>query len=247
MNANSALDQDGYAVFPVESAVAAWAEAALPLATEAAARDDVRRHGGTWSVGVDALPNAPDGAIGGVPLAGTWLDHIDPPKAWHRAQVSTVFPGYPQQDADESDAAHTYRIRRDAAHVDGLLPVGPDRRRFLLEPHGFIAGIPLNDVAASPLVVWPGSHRIMGKAFAAMFDGVASRDCSAVDVTDGYQAARREVFATCARVLVVARPGQVVVLHRHLLHGVAAWVDHPSHLPRIIAYFRPQISIERWL
>ncbi|MEJ6401553.1 hypothetical protein [Yoonia sp. 2307UL14-13] len=247
MNASSALDQDGYAVFPVESAVSAWAAAALPLATEVAARDDARRHGGTWSVGVDALPNAPDGSIGGVALTGTWLDHIEPPKVWHRAQVSTVFPGYPQQDADESDAAHTYRIRRDAAHVDGLLPVGPDRRRFLLEPHGFIAGIPLNDVAASPLVVWPESHRIMGRAFAALFEGVGPDGWANVDMTDVYQAARREVFATCARVPVMARPGQVVLLHRHLLHGVAPWKGHAGHVPRVVAYFRPQIAIENWL
>ncbi len=241
------LVRDGYIVFPVEDPVLRWAQAAHEVACSVLNRRDERRHGGTWFVGVDALPNALDGSISGIPLAGSWLDHIDRPAEWHRAQLSVVFPGYPQRDADESEAAHRYRRNRDAAHVDGLLPEGPDRRRHLREPHGFVAGLPLNTVTASPLVVWRGSHAIMQSAFRAKFAGVEPKYWGDMDVTDVYQQARRTVFAACHRQPLAVAPGQVVLLHRHLLHGVAPWGDTRTIIPRMIAYFRPVISPADWL
>ncbi|WP_108815149.1 hypothetical protein [Loktanella sp. Alg231-35] len=241
------LDQDGYVVFPHAPEVAAWAEAARIAGLTVLQRGGDFRHGRTWFVGVDALPNAPDGSIGGVPLAGPFMAHVTAPAQWHHAQLSVVFSGYPQQDEGESDAAHRYRRLRDAAHVDGLLPEGPDKRRHLREPHGFILGLPLDDVAASPLVVWPGSHLVMQKAFAEVFAGVQPTDCGDLDITEAYQVARRAVFEMCPRVEVAAKPGQTILLDRHLVHGVAPWAEGAAGDMRMIAYFRPQVDMAQWL
>lgn len=231
----------GFAVWDDDPAVAYWARAAHARALQLDTSE--KRHGGTWFVGVDALPNAADGSVDGVP----W-PHAAMVPAWHRAQVSIVYPDYPKQGAGDSDAAHRYRARRDAAHLDGLLPEGPDKRRHLREPHAFIMGMPLNDATASPLVVWKGSHLIMQAAFARAFDGIGARNWADQDVTEVYQAARRAVFSTCERVLVPARVGQVTYIHRHVIHGVAPWSGIAPTEGRMIAYFRPLLSdVRDWL
>lgn len=251
------MEKAGFVRFAPEPATTAWVGAALPRAIAAlAANSDDLRCGGTWNVGLDLLPNGPDGAVAGVALGG---DAITAARQQfgelplHRAQLSTVLPGYPQPWPDESPTAFAYRRNRDAAHVDGLLPVGPDKRRMIREPHAFVLGIALNDCdpGASPLVVWPGSHRIMGAAFRAAVAmaarGTPLRD---VDVTAAYQEARRKVFETCPRLELPARPGEAILMHRHLLHGVAPWAEGASAPPegRIIAYFRPQFSsVQDWL
>ncbi len=235
--------RDGYAVLTRDAGVVRWADAAK-LATQAIDFAQ-KRHDGTWFVGVDALPNGPDGSIAGMPLTGAWEALIKVPDRWHAGQLSVVYPGYPGRDPDESDAAHRFRRDRDAAHMDGLLPEGPHKRRHLREPHGFILGLPLSDVADSPLVVWPGSHHIMGAAFRAAFAGVAPADYGDCDVTEIYQSARREVFARCPRVEVPVKLGEATLLHRHLIHGVAPW--GAGIAPRPIAYFRPHIPPCDWL
>ncbi|GLQ26164.1 hypothetical protein [Sulfitobacter pacificus] len=240
----------GFAVFDVDRRVVVWAEAAHKLACRTAENPALRaanlRHGDTWFVGVDALPNAADGSIDGIALAGPWQNRIPEPAEWHPAQLSIVYPGYPKQDPGESDANHRYRITRHAAHVDGLLPIGPARRRFLLEPHAFVLGLPLNHSDAAPLMVWPDSHHIMGAAFRAL---VGDNDPSTIDLTEGYQAARRHVFETITPQPVIAQPGAAILLHRHLLHGVAPWASDATAPPegRMIAYFRPQFSAAEWL
>lgn len=237
------LFEDGFAVFPHDPKVLAWSVAAHMAALDVVQTLGDLRHGGTWRVGVDELPNAADGSIGGVPLFGAWQGVVPKPSVWHCAQLSVVYPGYPQQDALDTDAAHGYRLRRDAAHVDGLLPEGPQKRRHLREPHSFILGLPLNTATASPLVVWPGSHVIMQQAFATVLADVPTDRWGDVDVTDIYQAARRDVFATCKRVEVPVLPGQATLVHRHLLHGVAPWGMGTAPIEgRMIAYFRPQVS-----
>lgn len=230
----------GYMVLPYDPSVAAWAEAAYAVANSI--DTTTRRHGGTWFVGVDVLPNDPDGSVGGVAMPFADMCHH-----WHAAQLSIVYAGYPKQDVDESDAAHRFRLQRDAAHMDGLLPEGPDKRRHLREPHGFILGMPLNAVQASPLVVWEGSHVIMRAAFAAAFNGIAPQDYGDVDTTDVYQAARRKVFETCSRVEVRLQNGGAVLLHRHLIHGVAPWQGPEVGEGRMVAYFRPMIDPKDWL
>lgn len=237
------LDRDSFKVFAIDAAVAAWSAAAHRMATAVAADPTMQarwlRHDGTWFVGVDALPNGPDGAIGGVPLQGPWERHVQPPETWHPAQLSVLYAGYPKRDIGDSEAAHRFRVRRCAAHVDGLLL--EDGRRYPREPHAFILGLPLNHSDACPLVVWQGSHLRMEAALRA---AIGARDPREVDVTDAYKAARAEVFETCTPVAVQAEPGQAILLHRFALHGVAPWQDGMV-LPaegRMIAYFRPHFA-----
>lgn len=244
------LADRGWVRFPAERATLAWAAAALKCAQQVlSTSSDVWRCGGTWFVGVDALPNAFDGAVGGQPLTGAAVANITAmfgPQSWHRAQISVVRQGYPRPSQEESPAAHHYRLTRDAAHIDGLLPVGPEKRRMIREPHQFILGIALNDAddLASPLTIWEGSHKIMRRAFQAALsphDPVAWEN---VDLTEFYQAARKQVFAQCQRITLPSKPGGAVLLDRHLIHGVAPWVEGAKAPPegRIIAYLRPQFA-----
>ncbi|WP_232489244.1 hypothetical protein [Rhodobacter amnigenus] len=232
------------------AAIEDWAAAAAPVARQAVTASDVAwRCGGTWFVGLDALPNGADGAVGDVEFP--WQDLGLSPVPLHPAQLSVTRAGYPRPGAEESAAAFRFRLMRDAAHLDGLLPVGPDKRRMVKEPHAWIAGLPLNAAAAgaAPLVVWEGSHLVMGAALRAAFAGCRG-DLSDHDITDAYQAARRAVFETCPRVELPGRPGEAVVLHRHLVHGVAPWAEGAVAEPpgRMVAYFRPLMpSVADWL
>ncbi|ABD55095.1 hypothetical protein [Jannaschia sp. CCS1] len=245
----------GWQVFPAEPAVEAWVAAAqMPALT--AAQQEPRRHGGTWCVGVDALPNDAMGRVAGGPFLGgaayASAVQMTDVATLHRAQVSVTYPGYPGQDADESDANHRFRLTRDAAHLDGLLPLGRERRRHLIEPHAWILGVPLTvaDPDAAPLVVWEGSHRRVRRAFEAAFAGTSPENFARVDVTDIYKEVRRDVLKTCARVEVPLIPGQSVLLHRMLIHGVAPWQNGARSAPegRAIAYFRPCFDDPaRWL
>jgi hypothetical protein len=252
--------RDGWLRFPAEPSVLAWAVHALPVAIDAAA-DRANAHwlrcGGTWFVGVDALPNDAEGRIGGgLALAGAARDFTSmqpiPALPLHRAQLSICYPGYPQPMAGESERAFAYRRDRDAAHVDGLLAEGAPRQRFLRESHAWILGITLasGDGDASPTVLWKGSHVIMRAAFARAFDGVEPERWGDVDLTAIYGAARREVFERCTRVVLALQPGEACVFHRHLLHGMALWTDGAMAPPwgRIIAWFRPQFAtLQEWM
>lgn len=250
----------GWARFGPDPLIRTWADAARK-AGRAAMRDPAfsMQHvcEGTWFVGLDALPNDPSGAIDGVPLAGAGLDRITkltgPLPPLHRAQVSTVFPGYPRPRAGEGAGAFRYRQNRDAAHLDGLLPEGPERRRRIAEPHGFILGLPLTEASpdAAPLVVWEGSHQVLRDALRAALAPHDPATWDQIDVTDAYQAARRTVFDSCPRIELPARPGEALLLHRMALHGVAPWAQGASAPPegRMIAYFRPLMpgGVVDWL
>ena len=230
-------------------AITAWARAALPLAV-AGLKGEIRRCGGTWAVGLELLDNDATGAVGGQAFPWSVLPLTRVPL--HRAQISTVYPGYPQPSAEETAAAFGYRLKRDAAHLDGLLPMGPERRRMVKEPHAWILGISLNDcgAGASPLVVWEGSHEVLRAALREAFAGHPVESWGEVEVTEAYQAARARVFETCRRVELPSRVGEAVLLHRLMLHGVAPWVEG-AKAPlegRVIAYFRPLMgSVEEWL
>ncbi len=255
----SGFEQTGWRTFEYDPQMADWVAGALPHA-RAAINDPANAHwlrcGGTWFAGVNVLPNATDGSIGGAgPLRGAAVEYaatlIGAMPDWDAGQVSVIHPGYPRQGS-ESAAAFGYRLRRDAAHVDGLLRVGPDNRRMIREPHAFVLGIPLSDTSAgaSPLVVWQGSHRIIAAALRRALAGTPPATWADIDVTDAYHAARRTCFDTCARVPVHARPGEAYLIHRHALHGVSPWQDGASACPegRIIAYFRPPLtSVKAWL
>lgn len=250
----------GWEVFDPEPSVAAWVTAvrgpALAATRDPALRARWLRHGGTWFAGVDLLDNDDQGRVGqGPALAGAALDAahgVTGPLPLHRAQVSVTYPGYPGRDLGESDSAQRYRLTRDAAHLDGLLPEGPDKRRHLREPHGYILGVALTGAGpgAAPLVVYQGSHEVMRAAFRAEFAGTPPEGWGDIDVTDAYQAARRHCFAECARVEIALAAGQAVLVHRLALHGIAPWAQGAEAGPdgRAIAYVRPILPrIADWL
>ena len=249
-----ALLRDGWAQFAAQDSVARWAQVAHKVAVSRVADPDQRAKWlqceGTWFVGVDTLPNAPDGAVGGSgPLKGKAMEaaqRLYGVLPLHHGQVSVTYPGYPRPRDGESDAAFRYRRNRDAAHVDGLLAVGPDRLRMLKERHAYIMGLPLTDCAAgaSPFVVWEGSHHIMRDMFTKALAHLPQEAWADVDLTEAYQAARRTVFDTCQRVEIAAKPGEAYLVHRFALHGVASWAEG-AEAPadgRMIAYFRPEFQ-----
>ncbi len=250
----------GWVKFPYDPVLADWVEHALPAAQQSV-RDPAFAEWldceGTWFVGVDALPNDTEGRVGNsAPLAGkaaTFLQDHFGQLPLHRGQVSVIYPGYPRARRGESEAAARYRRNRDAAHVDGLRPMGRDRRRRIDEPHAWILGIPLNEASedAAPLVVWDESHKAMGAAFRDALADHAGDVLHTVDITDIYQATRRTVFETCPRITLPAKPGEAYLLHRHCLHGVAPWGEGASAGPdgRMIAYFRPEYpgGVAEWI
>ncbi|WP_299849728.1 hypothetical protein [uncultured Roseovarius sp.] len=257
----AALLEKGWASFPTDTTTLDWVRVAAALAVERIQDPEEQRQWlqcqGTWFVGVDTLPNDTKGTIpGAAPLSGTAYEAacaLYGVLPLHRAQVSVIYPGYPRARAGEGEGAFRYRLNRDAAHVDGLLAVGDARRRMLKERHAYILGLPLTDCSAdaSPLVVWEGSHRIMRAAFEGALGHLDQADWADIDLTEIYQAARREVFETCARIAVPAKPGEAYLVHRHTLHGVAPWPESATAPPegRIIAYFRPEMraGTDDWL
>lgn len=242
--------------FDADDGISAWVEAARPVAFRAMedpANSKWWRAGGTWFVGVDALPNDASGRVDAGPApAGAAISAARSISAapFHPLQISVMRPGYPGTGLGEDPAQHRFRLRRDGAHLDGLLPVGPDRRRHLQEPHAFILGVALTDASAeaSPLVVWDGSERVIRRAFEEAFKGHDPGDWASIDVTDIYAIARREVFETCPRIPVPLQRGEAVLLHRMAIHGVAPWGGAATAEPqgRVIAYFRPLTDPERW-
>ncbi len=249
--------EKGWARFPADARSLAWAEAARRTGVQVARDPQMQalwlQCEGTWFVGLDALPTAPDGSLDGVPLAGPATDTLAPLPVLHPAQLSITYPGYPRPRSGESAAAFGYRRNRDAAHVDGITAEGPDRRRMIREPHAFILGLPLTlcDPEASPLVVWEGSHMILRAALTRALAPYDPARWGAIDVTGAYQAARREVFETCPRVPLHADPGQALLLNRLTLHGVSPWREGAFAPPegRMIAYFRPPMpgGVAAWL
>lgn len=230
--------------------IALWAEAARPDAEQVLATSpEAWRCGGTWFVGVDALPNGSDGAVNGA--AFPWQAVGLKPEPLHHGQLSVIRPGYPQPSDGESPAAFAFRRDRDAAHLDGLIADAQKRRR-VVEPHGWILGLSLNlcDAGAAPLVAWEGSHAVMRQALHAVLAPHPPDVWGEVDITEAYTAARRQIFETCRRVELPSQPGEAILMHRLTLHGVAPWAlgaQAPSE-GRMIAYFRPYLThVANWL
>ncbi len=242
----------GFIQFDATEETRAWAAAARAAAGPVLADPEMRakwmRHGQTWFVGVDALPNDDTGAIGGVPFVGPW-DGMIPGLPLHPAQVSVIYSGYPIRDERDTDKEHNYRLKRDAAHLDGLIGEGPQKRRHLREPHAYILGVALNDCSACPLVVWPGSEIIMREALTVAFAGLPPSMWPDVDLTEIYTDARAEVFECCERVELPMSVGQSVLLDRMMIHGTAPEGRcQPPKEGRMIAFFRPIApDIRAWL
>ncbi|MCP4187833.1 MAG: hypothetical protein GY763_09570 [Gammaproteobacteria bacterium] len=253
--------EKGWCRFDYDQRIADWVDAALPEAHKAIASPDNAkwlRCGGTWFVGVNVLPNDGDGVVKSGPvLQGDVVDFIHEtlmpaPVKWDAGQVSTVYPGYPQPMESESEKAFQFRYQHDAAHVDGLLPEGPERRRHLREFHGFILGIPMVEYSEenSACAVWGGSHEKIRSALETRFAGIATSQWPDQDITDSYQSVRRQIFDECRRVPVVARPGEAYLMHRLLLHGISPWRQNENNSvdQRMICYLRPELnSAEDWV
>ncbi|MBT8079581.1 MAG: hypothetical protein KJO31_13470 [Gammaproteobacteria bacterium] len=247
--------------FPYDPALHDWVNYALPVAIETRLQPGNRRWmrcGDTWFVGVNVLPNDSSGALGnGPPLRGEaveFLRHVlgVAPLEWEPAQVSICYPGYPQPMDGESGAAFRFRRDKFAAHIDGILPIGERRRRFLREHHRFIFGIPLgeHDAGAAPFVVWEGSHEIVRDVLAAYYGERPARSWRDIDITELYRDLRKRIFAECERIKIAAKPGEAYIVHRLALHGIAPWQPGASADPggRIICYFRPETtSPKEWL
>ena len=253
--------EQGWCSFEQDALLLEWVRSALEPA-RAAVNDPQHarwhRCGDTWFAGVNVLPNQNDGSIDNSgSLQGKAIEFIDTQLglrnfAWDAGQVSICYPGYPQPMTRETPASARYRRECYAAHVDGLLPEGPTRRRHLREHHGFILGIPLVefDAHASPFVVWEKSHEVMRAVFRKRFEGIVDGLWGEQDVTAVYHAARKKVFETCNRVEIHTRPGEAFIAHRLVLHGIAPWSDTAvaGDGGRMICYFRPEIlTAEEWL
>lgn len=253
--------ENGWCRFDHDPQLEQWVEAIRPVAHACVAAPENAqwlRCGGTWFIGVNALPNNAEGAVdGGLPLAGRAVDFIRNDLAmrefaWDRGQVSVVYPGYPKRVPSESASAYRYRVDRDAAHVDGILREGPDGRRFVRNLHDFLLGIPLVDVSAdtSPFVVWEKSHELVRAALQARIGGIRPRAWAQEDVTDLYNDVRNRIFDECDRVEVTAGPGEAYLVHRFALHGIAPWSPSgPQDIDgRMVVYFRPEsLAPEDWL
>lgn len=251
----------GWCRFPNDPILLDWLQATLPAARAAISAPENRewlRYQRTWFAGVNVLPNDAHGTVlDGLPLAGRAVDFIASKLGlsdvvWDRAQISVCYPGYPKKMDGESDAVFKFRKNRDAAHVDGLLKEGPDRRRYLREHHAFILGIPMTEFStdASPFTVWEGSHHQVGAAFREFFGNAPPDEWAEMDLTDTYQTVRRNAFDTCQRIEVHAKPGECFLVHRHAVHGMAAWGENATATSdgRAIIYFRPELNAkEDWL
>ncbi|MCP5088176.1 MAG: hypothetical protein GY952_15395 [Rhodobacteraceae bacterium] len=257
------LNSAGWVKFPYDPKLAEWVRQITPAAQACAADPkllaDWLRCDRTWFVGVNCLPNNESGAVGASgPLRGNAIDFIKKNVCpehvnWDRAQISICYQGYPRPWDQESEAAQRFRRTRGAAHVDGLMRGDPSGARKLKELHRFLLGIPLLDVpkGAAPFVVWEGSHERIRAAFLQAYKNHPPDDWPNIDVVEIYKQTRREIFETCRRVEIPAKPGEAYVVHRMALHGMAPWPDDlegPKE-GRMIAYFRPTdgISPEDWL
>ena len=253
--------ESGWCLFSADHHIDRWIDASLAFARKTVIDENHAqwlRCGGTWFAGVNLLPNKVDSSLpGGSELSGEVIDFIHNVLQlndfnWDRAQVSVCYPGYPQPMTSESEAAFRFRRDRDAAHVDGFLREGPQKRRHLREYHGFILGIPMVefDEKASPLVVWEGSQELVRSAMMERFDGLSSDKWGDEDITEAYHAVRQQIFKQCQRRKIVASPGETYLIHRLALHGISPWLEAATagDYGRMICYFRPDIGCaERWL
>ena len=251
----------GWCRFAYSDELADWVQHSLGAARNTVRSPEFRewlRCGDTWFVGVNALANDEFGAVaGGPPLQGPAIDFIRMELGlgdtrWDRAQVSVCYPGYPQPTPQESRDAYRFRVNRAAAHIDGVMPEGPERRRHLRQHHAFILGIPMVEVSrnASPFTIWEGSHEIVRQTFEERFRDLAWQDWGEEDITDMYRAMRRRAFDSCRRVEITANPGEAYLVHRLALHGIAPWGQGATagEDGRMICYFRPElVDAESWL
>ena len=253
----SDFEHKGWIKFKFDQRVAHWANAANSKITSKLKNKEIFDNNltcqGTWFVGVDALENDTDGALGEISLSGPFESLMKRTEArgLHAAQVSIIFEGYPKPRDQESESSFNFRLKRDAAHVDGLIADFPGGPRKLKEPHAYVLGIPLNQApkGASPVVVWEGSHHIISKAFSSLFMNRDPEEWADLDVREVYTQTRKSIFEKCKRRVLHANLGESYMIHRLCLHGISAWDFEIKNFNegRKIAYFRPELQhLARW-
>ena len=252
----------GWEQFPFDINLYNWAMKGRQIATEKIhlLREYQRelRCGGTWFPGVNFLSNDLYGNIGNIPLPNKLLNFIKRHEStfdgiFDRAQVSICYPGYPKRMSSESRAAFNFRKNRFAAHIDGVLPIGKPRRRFLKEYHSFILGIPLNQTGkgAAPCVVWEGSHCIVKNEFRNYEKANNIKEWKNEDITEFYNNLRKKIFSSCKVKEIWVPMGHAYIINRLTLHGILPWKYEATGggNSRMIAYFRPDLrnGENRWL
>jgi len=257
----SSFLKNGWCRFSFSADLASWVEHSLRAARETVVAPEFQewvRCGGTWFAGVNALANDRNGAVeNGPPLQGPPIDFIGQELGfwgmeWDRGQVSVCYPDYPLPMPRESEAAFRFRVNRAAAHVDGVLPEGPERRRHLRQYHAFILGIPMVEVSsgASPFTIWEGSHELVRRTLTERFGNLPWQVWNEEDITEAYQAMRRKIFGECNRIEITSDPGEAYLVHRLALHGIAPWRNNAKvgEDGRMICYFRPELDNgDAWL
>ena len=248
----SDFEHKGWVKFNFDQRVAQWANAANSKIISKVKNKEIFENNltcqGTWFVGVDALENDSDGALGEISLSGPFesLMKCIEARGLHAAQVSIIFEGYPKPRDQESESSFNFRLKRDAAHVDGLIADFPGGPRKLKEPHAYVLGIPLNQApkGASPVVVWEGSHHLISKAFNSLFLKRDPEKWKDLDVREVYMQTRKSIFEKCKRRVLHANLGESYMIHRLCLHGISPWEFETKNFNegRKIAYFRPELQ-----
>ena len=252
----------GWVALPFSKGLFTWANTVKKsvnqkLGSMTEAEKDLRC-GGTWFPGVNFLDNDPNGNVDGSTFPSDrteLLKRLEPSFSgfYDRAQISICYPSYPKKMADETISAFNYRTNRFAAHLDGLLPIGQSRRRFLIEHHAFIYGIPVNPSGedSSPCVVWEGSHKLVQSEFKSFLISKNINSLEGQDVTEFYTSLRKKIFSSCKIKPVWVPLGHSYLIHRLTLHGILAWKGsgENTNMNRTIAYFRPHLigGHETWL
>ena len=252
-NLSQDLAQHGWHRLPPTASLLAWSKAHLASAQACMSNPKNKhwwRYQNTWFAGVNVLENDAAGAVGDKPslpqdllqeLANYCLAETN---TLDQGQVSALYPGYPQVDLQQSEAANHFRQQHYAAHLDGLVPLGPTRRRFLTEQHSFILGISLTEhpANAAPLMVWPNSHQRIQAWLKSTLEDKSPTSWDQLDLTDEYQQLRKQILDDTEPHALHLAKGEAYVVHRHLLHGMGHWptdLADPLQQGRIIAYFRP--------
>ena len=244
----------GWKVFNHDPKIVDWAQEAKSrtiskLCSRQLAKHDLRC-GGTWFPGVRFLDNNDLGALGSTKLEGNSVGQISKKfgkffKFWDPAQISVIYPGYPKRVESESENAFKFRKEKFGSHVDGVIPIGKSRKRFIKEFHTFIYGISISefDELAAPLIAWEGSHHIFRSALEQVLKHLEPTSWPDLDITMCYNEVRKHIFKKCKPRVIWVPIGGSFIIHRLCLHGVAPWGDGAFSEPsgRMIAYFRPNL------
>ncbi len=258
----SDMANQGWHRLAANAALLNWSQAHLPAAQacmQATQNLQWWRYQDTWFAGVNALDNDKLGAVANNPslpksLLTSLANYCESPiKPLDQGQISAIFPSYPQIDPQQSTAANRFRQEHFAAHLDGLVPLGTQRRRHLTEQHSFILGISLTEhpPAAAPIMVWPGSHQRIQQWLINTLEGMPPNQWQEVDLTYAYQTLRHQILHDTQPQALHLAKGEAYVLHRHIIHGMGHWpedLEDGHQQGRIIAYFRPcWHSPQKWL